>query len=293
MASHAFEETLTDEALPWFLNLLTNSIDSFQELGDKFLRRFILCGGGYRTTPDLFRLKQRLNERLQDFAEYDTFGPDTNANAHPVTIPQASNPDTRNKDTNRDKPAQSGHRAPQERQGYSDRRDKQYGKSPEKPKYNSSDRHRDAPYGGTKHKNDQRSVSPRYEIYTTLTASYEDISNNHKDIIPRPPRRKPSQAKPRDNGKCSTYHEESGHPTNIFWALKNAIEHLIQSGQLSQYRTPSTGANAIEVYGQILTIHGGAPRTPETHHTQKCQCPRGQEILGLSHGCHTPRSTGA
>ncbi|XP_062012575.1 uncharacterized protein LOC133729116 [Rosa rugosa] len=67
MACHAFEETLTDEALRWFLNLPTNSIDSFQELGDKFLRRFILCGGGYRTTPDLFRLKQRPNERLRDF----------------------------------------------------------------------------------------------------------------------------------------------------------------------------------------------------------------------------------
>ncbi|XP_024200335.1 uncharacterized protein LOC112203634 [Rosa chinensis] len=156
MACHEFEETLMDEALHWFLNLPTNSIDSFQELGDNFLQRFILCGGGYRTTPDLFRLNQRPNERLRDFvrrwqkqatqcrslnpalaastfkqelqlgyfllqistnppatnddlldvatafaqAEYDTFGRDTNANAHLVTIPQVNNPDIRNKYTN-------------------------------------------------------------------------------------------------------------------------------------------------------------------------------------------------
>ncbi|XP_024164122.1 uncharacterized protein LOC112171122 [Rosa chinensis] len=106
-------------------------------------------------------------------------------------------------------------------------------------------------------------------------------------MIPRLERRKPGQAKPRDNGKYCTYHEESGHPTNICWALKNAIEHLIQSSQLSQHRNPSTGANAIEVYRQILTIHGGAPRAPETHPAQKLQCPRAQEILGLSHSCHT------
>ncbi|XP_062005566.1 uncharacterized protein LOC133722710 [Rosa rugosa] len=67
MACHAFEETLTEKALRWFLNLPANSINSLQELGGKFLLQFILCGSGYRTTPDLFRLKQRPNERLQDF----------------------------------------------------------------------------------------------------------------------------------------------------------------------------------------------------------------------------------
>ncbi|XP_061993596.1 uncharacterized protein LOC133711501 [Rosa rugosa] len=329
MACHMFEETLTDEALRWFLNLPPNSIDSFQELGDKFLCRFILCGSGYCTTPDLFRLKQWLNERLRDFvrrwkkqatqccsldpalaastfkqalqpgyfllqintnppatygdlldaatafaqAEYDTFGRDTNTNTHPVNAPQLTNPigttDSRNKDTTRDKPVQYD-RTPRERQGYNDKRDKQYRKSLEKPKYNSSSsRYRNAPYGGTRHKENQRFEAPRYEIYTTLIASYEEIWNNHKDIIPRPPRSKPGQAKPRDNGKYCTYHEEADHTTNICWELKNAIEHLIQSGQLSQYRTPTTGANAIEVYGQILTIHGGTPRAPETFHAQK------------------------
>ncbi|XP_024200072.1 uncharacterized protein LOC112203317 [Rosa chinensis] len=266
MACYSFEETLTEEALRWFLNFPSNSIDSFQELGDKFLRLFIFCGSGYCTTPDLFRLKQRPNEQLRDFVR------------------------RWNKETNRDKPVQHSNRNPRERPSYNNKRDKQYGKSPEKPKYNSSgSRYRDAPYGGTRYRKNPKYNAPRYEIYTTLTASYEEIWNNHKDIIPRPPRCKLGQDKTQDNGKYCTYHEEAGHPTNICWALKNAIEHLIQSGKLSQYRTPATGANAIEVYRQILTTHGGAPRGPETLHLPKRQCPRGQEVLGLSHGYHTPQ----
>ena len=39
---HAFQETLTDEALSWFFDLKPNSIGSFIELCDTFGARFIL-----------------------------------------------------------------------------------------------------------------------------------------------------------------------------------------------------------------------------------------------------------
>ncbi|XP_024200560.1 uncharacterized protein LOC112203888 [Rosa chinensis] len=312
MACHAFEETLTDEALRWFLNLPTNSIDSFQELRDKFLRWFILCGSSYCTTPHLFPLKQRPNEGLRDLvrrwqkqatqcrsldpalaAKYDTFGHDTGANTNLVNVPQLNNPnestDNRCRDANRDKPSQQDERAPRERPVYSDKRDKQYSKSLEKAKHNlSSSRYRNAPYSSNRYKKTPKYDAPRYEIYTTLTTSYEDMWNNHKDIIPCPPKCRPGQEKPQDNSKYYIYHEEAGHPTNICWELKNAIKHLIQNGKLLQYHTPATGSNDIEVYGHILTIHDGA-LSAETLHLPKRQCPRGQEILGLSHGCHTPQ----
>ncbi|XP_024172053.1 uncharacterized protein LOC112178073 [Rosa chinensis] len=283
MAWHTFEETLTNEALHWFLNLPTNSIDSFQELGDKFLQWFILFDSNYRTTPDLFRLKQRPNESLRDFvrrwqkqatqysslnpalaasafkqalqpgyfllqintnppatygdlldaatafvqAEYYIFGRDTGASTNPINVPHLNNPngstDSMNTDANMDKPAQHNERAPMGRPSYSDKRDKQYGTSLEKAKHtSSSSRYRNAPYNSNRYKEAPNYDTPRYEIYTTLTTSYEDIWNSHKDIIPRPPKRRPEQEKPRDNGKYCTYHEETSHPTNIYWALKNA-----------------------------------------------------------------------
>ncbi|XP_004308263.1 PREDICTED: uncharacterized protein LOC101303281 [Fragaria vesca subsp. vesca] len=73
--------------------------------------------------------------------------------------------------------------------------------------------------------------------------------------------------------------------------LCNVIEHLIRNGQLHQYCTPTTGANAIEVHGQILTVHGGASRFPPRQPSAKRQCTNHLEILEIQRGVTTTPST--
>ena len=53
---HAFQETLTNEALSWFFDLKPNSIGSFIELCDTFAARFILRTEGCHTTTQLFKV---------------------------------------------------------------------------------------------------------------------------------------------------------------------------------------------------------------------------------------------
>ncbi|KAL6209789.1 hypothetical protein ACLB2K_020728 [Fragaria x ananassa] len=52
-----FLETLTREALSWFYELPSNSIDCFRQLADRFVNRFILQTDGQSTTQ-LFIVKQ-------------------------------------------------------------------------------------------------------------------------------------------------------------------------------------------------------------------------------------------
>ncbi|XP_062010278.1 uncharacterized protein LOC133726695 [Rosa rugosa] len=55
----------------------------------------------------------------------------------------------------------------------------------------------------------------KFEVFTVLTASYEEIYDQCKDQIPPPPPRKyPRVGKPRNTGKWCKHHEDSGHNTN-------------------------------------------------------------------------------
>ena len=64
IACHAFQETLSDEALSWFLNLPPNSIDNFNQLSERFLSRFILHTSIYRSVDAMFHIKQKKDEGL-------------------------------------------------------------------------------------------------------------------------------------------------------------------------------------------------------------------------------------
>ncbi|KAL6190890.1 hypothetical protein ACLB2K_037284 [Fragaria x ananassa] len=66
MACHAFQETLSDKALSWFLNLPPNSINNFDQLSERFLNRFILHASIYRSVDALFHIKQQEGEGLHE-----------------------------------------------------------------------------------------------------------------------------------------------------------------------------------------------------------------------------------
>ncbi|XP_004309744.1 PREDICTED: uncharacterized protein LOC101303383 [Fragaria vesca subsp. vesca] len=61
-----FQETLSGEALSWFYELLASSIDSFMQLADRFVNRFILRTDG-QSTNQLFKVKQGHGEGLKAF----------------------------------------------------------------------------------------------------------------------------------------------------------------------------------------------------------------------------------
>ena len=61
-----FQETLAGEALSWFYELPSESIDCFRELADKFVNRFILRTDG-QNTAQLFKVKQDRGEGLKAF----------------------------------------------------------------------------------------------------------------------------------------------------------------------------------------------------------------------------------
>ncbi|KAL6219612.1 hypothetical protein ACLB2K_007371 [Fragaria x ananassa] len=56
------------------------------------------------------------------------------------------------------------------------------------------------------------------------------------------------------------------------------------NGKLHQYCAPATGANVIEVHGQIVTLHGGAPRFPPRKPSVKRQCTTTSKILDIQRG---------
>ena len=66
MACHAFQETLSDEALSWFLNLPPNSIDNFDHISECFFNRFILHVSIYHSVDALFHIKQKEGEGLHE-----------------------------------------------------------------------------------------------------------------------------------------------------------------------------------------------------------------------------------
>ncbi|XP_024155793.1 uncharacterized protein LOC112163758 [Rosa chinensis] len=101
----------------------------------------------------------------------------------------------------------------------------------------------------------------KFEVFTVLTASYEEIYDQCKDQIPPPPPRKyPRVGKPRNTGKWCKHHEDSGHNTNDCNALKTAIESLSRDGRLEQYkvRQPPPVVTNVEPVRRINTIEGGA-----------------------------------
>ena len=61
-----FQETLAGEALSWFYELPSNSIDCFRQLANRFVNRFILQTEG-QNIAQLFKVKQDRGEELKAF----------------------------------------------------------------------------------------------------------------------------------------------------------------------------------------------------------------------------------
>ncbi|XP_019257171.1 PREDICTED: uncharacterized protein LOC109235490 [Nicotiana attenuata] len=62
-----FGETLTGGALTWYSQLPARSIETFEEMGDKFVTAYVGAKKAQARVNDIFAIKQSLGEGLRDF----------------------------------------------------------------------------------------------------------------------------------------------------------------------------------------------------------------------------------
>ncbi|XP_020424437.1 uncharacterized protein LOC109950302 [Prunus persica] len=76
---------------------------------------------------------------------------------------------------------------------------------------------------------------PRFEVFTTLNTTYENVLVHEAPIIPKPPPRRPFGKPMPNTGFLCHFHQFSGHDTESCVALRNIIEGLICEGKLDNY----------------------------------------------------------
>ncbi|CAL8133926.1 unnamed protein product [Prunus armeniaca] len=76
---------------------------------------------------------------------------------------------------------------------------------------------------------------PRFEVFTTLNTTYENVLVHEAPIIPKPHPRKPSSKPMPNTGVFCHFHQFGDHDTKSCVALRNIIEGLICEGKLDKY----------------------------------------------------------
>ena len=228
IACHAFQETLSEEAISWFLSLPPNSIDSFDQLSECFLNRFILHTSIYRTVDALFHIKQKEGEGLHELLSRWQSATVRCHNLEPrvaeKAFRQALLPGSFLMEINKNPPGsydalmdlavrwaraefatfgRPAHAmlaltapAPDEHFSRGQEKGQSHGSSREQgrgsDRRHGGQRNRDHPYKSRDQSPPQQqrrsSPPPHYEVHTTLTTTYEDIWARHKDLIPYPPK---------------------------------------------------------------------------------------------------------
>ncbi|CAL8085210.1 unnamed protein product [Prunus armeniaca] len=79
------------------------------------------------------------------------------------------------------------------------------------------------------------SPKPRFEVFTTLNTTYENVLLHEAPIIPKPPPRRLGSKPMPNTGVFCRFHQFGGHDTKSCVALRNIIEGLIREGKLDKY----------------------------------------------------------
>ncbi|CAL8992900.1 unnamed protein product [Prunus brigantina] len=103
------------------------------------------------------------------------------------------------------------------------------------------------------------SPKPRFEVFTTLNTTYENLLVHEAPIIPKPPPRRPGSKPMPNTGVFCRFHQFGGHDTESCVALRNIIEGLIREGKLDKYvhnLPPPPNPHQRQI-NMISTISGG------------------------------------
>ncbi|CAL8174651.1 unnamed protein product [Prunus armeniaca] len=76
---------------------------------------------------------------------------------------------------------------------------------------------------------------PRFEVFTTLNTTYENVLVHEAPVIPKPPPRRPGSKPMPNTGVFCHFHQFGRHDTESCVALLNIIEGLIREGKLDKY----------------------------------------------------------
>ncbi|KAJ0984219.1 hypothetical protein J5N97_002575 [Dioscorea zingiberensis] len=227
-----FSKTLSGIAYDWFRSLPEGSIAYFDQLMDKFLRRFANCRRHKRNPVMLLRCKQREGESLRDYL--DRFNDETQGMSDLDSIMVVGAVSQSFIATNEFKAG----RREQALQRAEEFRREEY-KANERAPQRDADQTRYRPP-----RNDDRGprdlsrprIRARYDNYTPLNTPRERIMMQIQDkkILKQPePVKETSSAK--KSSKYCIYHKVRGHTTENCIQLKDAIEDLVREGKLAEF----------------------------------------------------------
>ncbi|KAJ0962462.1 hypothetical protein J5N97_030290 [Dioscorea zingiberensis] len=259
-----FSKTLSGTAYDWFRSLPEGSIAYFDQLVDRFLRRFANCRRHKRNPVMLLRCKQREGESLRSYL--DRFNEETHGMSDLDSIMvvgavldglrECPFLDSLTRDVPRDlsevmsraqryiasdefkagRKEQALQRAEEFRREESRRSERAPRRDMEQARYRpprADDR-------GVRDQSRPR-IRPRYDNYTPLNTSREHIMMQIQDkkiLKPAEPVKETSSAK--KSGKFCIYHKVRGHTTENCIHLKDAIEDLVREGKLSEFLKQET-----------------------------------------------------
>ncbi|KAH0981221.1 hypothetical protein GBA52_008398 [Prunus armeniaca] len=221
-----FPSTLSGAALNWFCRLNPRTLNTFDSLKQTFLDHFMIQTDHLYSTDDLYMLWQGEDEPLWEYAaqfrhEYSRC---------------VETDDRASFDAFKSGLRESNFRYlvtqhPKRKDSYqhtfsNNKRDK-YGNHHQ-------------PSGSNPPRTSDRAPlsfipKPRFEVFTTLNTTYENVLVHKAPMIPRPPPRRLTNKPMPNTGVFCHFHHFSGQDTDSCVALRNNIEGLIREGKLDKY----------------------------------------------------------
>ncbi|CAL9006412.1 unnamed protein product [Prunus brigantina] len=272
-----FPSTLSGAALNWFYRLNPCTINTFDSLKQAFLDHFMIQTDRLYSADDLYMLRQGEDEPLRDNpwntyaelmkqaavhakAEYfnskrglatparNPFAKPPPASAPTPAPPQHSTPAPNTQD------AQHPKRKDSYQHTFNNNKRSRHGNHHQSSRVNPH---------GTGDRGDRAplpfSPKPRFEVFTTLNTTYENLLVHEAPIIPKPPPRRPGSKPVPNTGVFCRFHQFGGHDTESCVALRNIIEGLIREGKLDKYvhnLPPPPNPHQRQI-NMISTISGG------------------------------------
>ncbi|CAL9025716.1 unnamed protein product, partial [Prunus brigantina] len=217
-----FPSTLSGAALNWFYRLNPHTINTFDSLKQAFLDHFMIQTDRLYSADDLYMLRQGEDEPLREYAA------------------RFSHEYSRCPDTD-DRAAFGAFKSGLREHG----------------------NHHQSSGSNTNRAGDRAplpsSPKPRFEVFTTLNTTYENVLVHEAPIIPKPPPRRPGSKPMPNTSVFCRFHQFGGHDTESCVALRNIIEGLIREGKLDKYvhnLPPPPNPHQRQI-NMISTISGG------------------------------------
>ncbi|KAL0315330.1 UNVERIFIED_CONTAM: hypothetical protein Sradi_5411200 [Sesamum radiatum] len=197
-----FRTTLAGKAMTWFNQLPSGTIDSFEQLSQRFLHHFAINKRYPKTASYLFTVIQREHESLRDYVQRFSEAVLEIPHVNPELL--ASIMQYKNRDPSKRRAEEEGH-----------------------SKHHTSERNQ---------RDRRRLPSSDITRYTPLNAPRVGILAvaEQQGIVQWPLHMRENPKRMKSNKYC-LFHKDRGHSTEDCFHLKDEIEKLIQQGYLKEY----------------------------------------------------------